>query len=253
MSPEWRYQPGISQLWVIVLLVSAVLYVLLGWQYGFLFEHRDGFRLGRGTDPGRWFGVVRFFMIFSGLVACALLRRARASVGCAVLLSLLLLPMFVAGKRGEFLTIAAALGVVLTIRGLRLRPRVTVPIVAVGLLSVPIVRNFRRRLAFGEEIYGDSWLLDPLIEMGLTLRALTYSVEARATGVTDLWMGGSYRGAVARLFPNVGPLREWVGVGGMEDSPRSRRARSPGTAYERGGVSREASVVSGVNLLPRPA
>lgn len=203
----------IHKLWCLLVFVFGSLYLFFGLTQGILFEERAAYLELKSSGESQIFGIARQLMIMSTFVAVAFAPKRRA-ISMAIALLVLILPMLLAGKRGEFLVTAAALGVVFSLKGIRIPASFVVASIIAVLAAIPILRRIRG----GVDAYA-LWYLDPFYEMGTAIRNVAYTIDAIQTGVTGWWYGSSYLNALWRVVPNVGDIRGTLIGGAASESP----------------------------------
>lgn len=214
IQPNIARQPTIiHQLWCLFVFVFCSLYLFFGLTQGILFEERTVYLELKSSGESQLFGISRQLMIMSTFVVVAFSPTRRAIL-MALALLLMLLPMLLAGKRGEFLVTAAALGIVFSLRGIRIPVSVVAGSVISVLAAIPILRRIRG----GVDAYA-AWYLDPFYEMGMSIRNVAYTIDAIQTGATGWWYGSSYLNALWRVIPNIGDIRGTLIGGAASESP----------------------------------
>ncbi len=211
----YMFDTRIVNIWGTLMLSFFGLYYFIGIKQNLLFQDRAVYLELMNSGQSRWFGTFGDLGILSGFVLLAFASKRWSIVSC-IFIILSLLPLFLVGKRGEFIVTIAALIIILHKKGFKIRLSAAFAGIALVLFSIPVLRNIRG----GVQAFSDILLLDPFYEMGIQIRTVSYTLQAFSEGATEFWLGQSYFDAFMRTIPNIFGLRSIVG-GSAADSPSS--------------------------------
>lgn len=187
--------------WILVFTLFATVYCYQGFSQNIFFSPRQVYISLSDTGNARVFGLSRQLMILVSFVLIAKIP-SRYVYWVPFLVVLLLSPMILSGKRGEFITILASYAVIFPLRGVHVsRKQVLVAlIILVPLMSI-------LRIERGGYITQGNPLTDLALEGGTQVRTVAYTVDALKSGIIEHQYGSTYLRSLAVVIPNIGGLR----------------------------------------------
>lgn len=197
-EPSYSSSQSIYWFWFLVAVAMLSAKLLLGWQYG-VFGVRSEYLEMMAAGELRWFGISNIFCTLSSFFALAYAKKNRVWMPILVLV-LSALPTFIFGDRGDMIVALGAIAVVVTIKGVRIPFLFSIA----GIAFLVFIGGVLRHVRGGVEAYSSMGFLDPLYELGGTMKTVVLSMYSIDHNVTGYWLGSSYWDAFTLIVPNVG-------------------------------------------------
>ncbi len=151
------------------------------------------------------FGLAYQLLIMVSFIALAFSPR-KYFLWVAAIPIVLRLPMFLSGKRGDFIVMLAAIIVVAAKRGFK----IPLAYVASGVTVLAWLSSYLRALKHSGD-FAAEWYLNILYEMGRQLRVVIFTLHALRDNITDYWLGSSYLYGIWYIIPDIGGIRNLFG------------------------------------------